>query len=144
MITRQQHLSSFNECDAMKYNFGCDITCTLMVRPHLTTTVFFLSSCVNSYIGGNATHLRRHADNVKNLCLCCKVRTGPKGLFTLAIVWVITITIKFKTITRVLYQFCAILYTSCCHVMPCHANETLGVEPFIIAQCNRPQNNWCQ
>ena len=39
--------------------------------------MFFLSSCVNSYIGDNTTHLWQHANNVKNMCHCCQVRTGP-------------------------------------------------------------------
>ena len=40
--------------------------------------VFFLSSCANSYIGDNATHLWRHAYNVKNLRRCRQVRMNPK------------------------------------------------------------------
>ena len=43
--------------------------------------VIFLSSCANSYIGDNATHLWQYADNVKNLCHCRQVRTGPKTGF---------------------------------------------------------------
>ena len=39
--------------------------------------VFFLSSCANSYIGDNATHLWWHAYNFKNLCHCYQVRIGP-------------------------------------------------------------------
>ena len=39
-----------------------------------------MSSCANSYIDDNATYLWRHGYNVKNLCRCRQVRTGPKGL----------------------------------------------------------------
>ena len=38
---------------------------------------FFPSSFANSYIDDNATHLWRHGYNVKNLCRCRQVRTGP-------------------------------------------------------------------
>ena len=38
---------------------------------------FFPSSFANSYIDNNATHLWRHGYNVKNLCRCRQVRTGP-------------------------------------------------------------------
>ena len=42
--------------------------------------VFFLSSCVNSYIRDNATHPWWPDYNVNNLCRCRQVRTGPKKI----------------------------------------------------------------
>ena len=39
--------------------------------------VFFLSSCANSYIGDNTAHVWQRAYNIKNLCHCRQVRTGP-------------------------------------------------------------------
>ena len=48
--------------------------------------VILLSSCVNSFIGDNANHLWQHADNVKNMCRCRQVRTGPKGYYII-VVW---------------------------------------------------------
>ena len=48
------------------------------VTLHLTIIMrFFLSTCVNSYLGDKATHLWWHADNVKNLSNCHEVWTGP-------------------------------------------------------------------
>ena len=41
--------------------------------------VFFSSPCPNSYVDDNATHLWRYAYNVKNLCRCRQLWTGPNG-----------------------------------------------------------------
>ena len=50
----------------------------LRAHSHLARTMcFFLSSCANRYIDDNATHPWRHGYNVKNLCRCRQVRTGP-------------------------------------------------------------------
>ena len=55
----------------------------------MTTTMFFLSSCANSYIGNHTTYFWRHkknyADNIKRLSHCRQVWTYPDGVFTLTI-----------------------------------------------------------
>ena len=51
--------------------------------------MFFLSSCANSCIGDNVTHLWRHADNVKNLCRCRQVRTDPNSLVVKTITFLV-------------------------------------------------------
>ena len=65
------------KCDTYIF-FLWTIFCNIRVRSHWTTKMcFFMSSCVNSYLGVNASHLWRHDYNVKKLCRCRQVRTGP-------------------------------------------------------------------
>ena len=62
--------------------FHAKKTQAFRLRSHMTTTMwFFLSSCANSYIGDNATHLWRHGLNIKNLCRCHYVWTTLRSDF---------------------------------------------------------------